>query len=1502
MKKKILACILVLALVIGLLPSNMQQVEAAYTNATLTVCTVTPQDGANRYLVYLDVADFDENTLDVNAIWGNNTVYIDGKPVSSSNSVADVNYAVDSNQLLLTLDYSVFGATASANVGKHTVIIPAGTVIGGTLKTTNEVGVIINNDTISVADVITFTEVNYVAQDDRYLFTYDVTGTTVTDRFWNNNTVYLDGNAVFTDANGAQSVNYAPGNGNQLLFLLDYSWVEAGKTSAESLEEIHTLTILGGTAVGNCILKNTFNYTLDKSTITSAEPTADVTVTPNNPHNAGATGFQFTVENPTDSLAYDGGWTINYYFTNGGVTYQKSTDIEAQELSNVFLKKIGAGTYFLVFDHYVANEGLAFANGDKVTINGLVQSIGYGVQFAETTFVYDGSAWAVYEETEPSLTFVNTNGGAWQGTRWLTYLTSTEEVPAEGTFVQSGVTIGVSDGENETFYTLNAGDLLVVEGKWALLLVKESYPAMPTQEEIEGKACIVTIKAGTVAVSDGTILKIPNDVKILYADSSVKGVIADAESKIVATNNGSAGGVYFGTETDNGWEYDGATWSTRPNIEYGTVTLDETVLTPTVSSLVKFGATGYYFSLNPVETSGIPSSLGVGSVITFDFYASETAGNGKVVYFPETSLQLTETGWETYIPPTSSSLTFTNTSGGAWQETRWLTYLTSTEKVPTEGTAIQSGLSIAVSDGATETTYTLNAGDLIVVEGKWALLLWNASYPVVPTQEETSGKYYIVTLKAGTGVDNNGASWVISEDVSILYCDGAVQGVIAKETTKMITVTGENLGNTGGIYFSTETTNELSYSEDWGKRPYIECGKITLDGVSLTTTAGSLVKLLENRYFFSFNPRETGNIPDTLGTNSILTMDFYASETQDCGKVIYFPKTTFVLTDAGWIREVVLGDANDNQGISATDIVRLKTYLNNSATAISVDGADANESGKVDERDIQTLYEYLLEGVRFTKDGENSQAVTGIPYYADDIEISLGAYHGPRAAGMTDYNYTSGGTISGTVNNTSYLNSTEFLRYANAGLNTLIHEADAVYASSTAKIGIGVNNSDFKEYMRLAYEQGLDVYVTSQGLNSYLKPEGYGSTPVGIDFNDDGNFKDDGVTDTATVDETAYGWDYNGNGTLETSVTLPELFYYTDNITDGNGKTILEADIEELLDFIVEQGYDNFKGFVMADETYANCITQYQNAVAMIQREGEERGLDLTVLGSQLPSQAEGVKNSDGNYYISSGQYTNYVSSMGVAAGTFTFDRYPLLKEKSLNGWLTKKVLDSGWLTNLKTVAEQGKTNGFTTGVTIQSSGFEYGTNTGFFGTDTFKRDPESDADIQFQVYTALAYGMKSINYFTYWEHPSQNVEWFTSSMVQYGDNGEGKETAIYNYVKNANEEIKKFDHVFLDYDWIETLDATVNNDTNGTITSWTQTTDVLIGCMYDKKKQLDGYWLINASNPSEKNSKEVAVAFKEATRALVFVDGEQSLITLENGIYQTTLKEGEGQFVIPIQ
>lgn len=1254
MKKKILAGILVLALVIGLLPNNMHQVEAAeYIDATLTVGTVTYQDGGNhRYLIYLDVADFDETTLDKNAIWPNNTVYIDGKPVASSNTEADVNYGIADNLLLLTLDYSLFGESSAAEVGKHTVIIPKGTIIGGTLKTTNDVGVIIDGTSIVAAEVVSFALAGAIAQEEgsqasnpRYLFTFTVEGTVPNS--WMNNTVYIDGNPVTSHSDGSvQSIHHTPStvDNKQLWFILDYDYVEEGVTKAADMQQKHTLTIPSGTVIGSCILKNTLCYTLDKATITEEVPAVDVTVTPTNPHNAGKTGFQFTTGSTSDRLPSDGNWTMNYYFASGGVTYKVANATEEQTLDQVYLKKLAKDTYFLAFDAYV--DSITFASGDIVTLEAEVQSLGYRVEYARTSFKYDGSTWAVYEEAN-KLTFTETaTGGGWQ--------------------------------------------------------------------------------------------------------------------------------------TDN---------------------------------------------------------------------------------------------------------------------QRWLTFLTSTQEVPEEFTAIQSGLSIVVDDGTTETWYPLNADDLIVVEGKWALLLWTARYPAVPTPEQTKGKCYTVTLKAGTGVDNHGDNWVIPQDVPILYSNEVAQGVIEATNAKLLTVMTEDPNIKNGVYFGIPSNEGLAFSGEWNVRPYIECGTITVDKNTLTTGNLSLIKIAETTYYFSLLPGDTTTgVPETLDIGSRITFDFYASDTQDCGKVYYFPKSVFVLTDAGWEREIVLGDANDDQNINVKDIVRLKKYLKDDTTVVFADGADANESGKVDKRDIATMYEFLFEGVRFTKDGENSQAVTGIPYYADDIDISLGAYHGPRAAGYMNYSYESltGGVGSGITDDNSYLNETEFKRYADAGLNTLIHEADAIYASSAAHIGAGVNNPDFQTYMELAYKQGLDVYVTSQGLNSYLKPEGYGSTPVRADFNENG------VADSATIDETKWGWDYNESGTLDTEATLSELFYYTDAITDGKGKTILEADIEELLNFVVEKGYDNFKGFVMADEVYDGMSENYAKAVELIKAEGKERGLTLSIIGSQYPSSATGNKNSSEKYYIPSNGYESYVQKFGTAAGDFIFDRYPLLKNIAYDKTITYS-LDANWLTNLATVAEQGKEGGFSTGVTLQSYGGEWWSTTNQWYGPNLKRDPKSDADIQFQVYTALAYGMKKINYFTYWEHPLQTEEYYTSCMVEYGENG-GVETEVYRYVQNANQEIRKFDHVFLDYDWQETLDASDSKDTKGCVSSWSQTEDVILSRTYDKRKQLDGFWIVNASDPFNETEKTVNVTFADATKAVVFADGEKKIISLTNGKYETTLDAGEGQFVIPIK
>ena len=661
--KRMLSGILVIALIIGLIPWEMQRVEAAYTEVTLKVGAsgLHAQEASTRYLIYLDAENFDESTLDANAIWGNNTIYIDGEAVSSSNARDDINYYKDANQLLLTVQYSVFGdnITSASEVGNHTIMIPAGTIIGGVLKTTNDIGFVIQGADIREGKVASFELAGATAQDEavnhRYLFTFNINGATAMD-YWNNNMVYVDGNKVATDINGAQSVNYVKASDSQLLFLLDYSYVETGKTTSGALEQVHTLEIPSGTALvsqdrsQDIILKNSLCYTLDKNTITPAEPDVDVTVNPTNPHAPAATGFQFQTVDPMDNLPFDGAaWSKNYYFASGGVTYKATNANEARALDQVYLKKIAANTYFIVFDAY-ANE-ISFKNGDIVTIDGQVQNLGYRVSFAETSFQYDGSAWSIYEEpagpTQGTLTFTNTQGGAWQGTRWLTYLASTETVPAEGTSITSGLSIEVANGDTKTTYPLNAGDLLVVGGKWALLLPTASYSAVPTPEQTNGEYYTVTLKAGTAVDNSGNNLTIGADVPILYSNGEAQGVIVAKTDKLITTagaDKGGTGGIYFDTATDNGLAYSG-NWDKRPFVECGSISIDGTALATTNRSLIKTTGTSYYLSLNPQETGNIPSTLAVGSEMVLDFYASDADGSGKVVYFPETTFELTVSGW-----------------------------------------------------------------------------------------------------------------------------------------------------------------------------------------------------------------------------------------------------------------------------------------------------------------------------------------------------------------------------------------------------------------------------------------------------------------------------------------------------------------------------------------------------------------------------------------------------------------------------------------------------------------------------------------------------------------------------------------------------------------------------------------------------------------------------------------------------------------------------------------
>ena len=152
-------------------------------------------------------------------------------------------------------------------------------------------------------------------------------------------------------------------------------------------------------------------------------------------------------------------------------------------------------------------------------------------------------------------------------------------------------------------------------------------------------------------------------------------------------------------------------------------------------------------------------------------------------------------------------------------------------------------------------------------------------------------------------------------------------------------------------------------------------------------------------------------------------------------------------------------------------------------------------------------------------------------------------------------------------------------------------------------------------------------------------------------------------------------------------------------------------------------------------------------------------------------------------------------------------------------------------------------------------------------------------------------------------------------AMVMYPEkNGqEAVKTDTYYAVQAMNQELKKFDHVFLKFDWEGTMAvvpegkseslllACVNDYTSPRIKSVSATEEAIIGCQKDQNGY-DGFMIVNATDPGMNTPNTVTVKFKEATSAICYIEGEETKIELKDGTCSFDLKGGEGIFVIPVK
>ena len=367
-------------------------------------------------------------------------------------------------------------------------------------------------------------------------------------------------------------------------------------------------------------------------------------------------------------------------------------------------------------------------------------------------------------------------------------------------------------------------------------------------------------------------------------------------------------------------------------------------------------------------------------------------------------------------------------------------------------------------------------------------------------------------------------------------------------------------------------------------------------------------------------------------------------------------------------------------------------------------------------------------------------------------------------------------------------------------------------------------------------------------------------------------------------------------GVIVYSDLLSTLLEYEGNV---NQHPNFGENWELLLDLYVQflEQYPAFKGFVMSDELTIKRITNYTTIVNYL----KSKYPDLMLISSQLPVYAyddntwgpDALTTDETKKSNKKSAYEDYVTQFGNALGHFTYDNYSLyLKERAIvsDNW----YVEEDWHTNLKYVSELAKENGFTTGITIQSC-YLKGNSNWLGGLNRYA--PENKEDIGFQVYTALAFGMQDIHFFTYADHPTDdNVD----QSMQNNEN-------VYNAVKAVNGELNTFANVFKSYTWDQTLEIASNSTNSSTENSRLKEVEstaakVYVGCMKDVDG-FDGYMVANADDPRDAAQTSVTLTFNNATHALVYKNGERSKIKLTDGKYVVVeVAAGEGAFVIPLR
>ena len=187
-----------------------------------------------------------------------------------------------------------------------------------------------------------------------------------------------------------------------------------------------------------------------------------------------------------------------------------------------------------------------------------------------------------------------------------------------------------------------------------------------------------------------------------------------------------------------------------------------------------------------------------------------------------------------------------------------------------------------------------------------------------------------------------------------------------------------------------------------------------------------------------------------------------------------------------------------------------------------------------------------------------------------------------------------------------------------------------------------------------------------------------------------------------------------------------------------------------------------------------------------------------------------------------------------------------------------------------------------------------------------------NEKNLRYMVNVAMTYGGSAMSYFQ-WTSDYKNSNWGTALT----SNGGLTIHDSYYHAQKINAECLSWDHIFMNFKWQETMclyGDKVSSHTNqynrlqfkvdeiDIIENISASLDTIVGRFTGANDEV-GVMITNFADPDVITSNdEVSVKFKEANKAIVYVDGVKTVCDLNNGVLNIDIAPGSAAFVIPLE